>query len=97
MRLRYTLPAQADFNQILDYVAERSPQAAARIQARIKRATELLLSHPFMGVQTADPTIRRTNTSPYPYLIFYEVTEQDIIIHAIRHAARNPSGMPGRS
>jgi toxin ParE1/3/4 len=28
-------------------------------------------------------------------LIFYEATNTEIIIHAIRHAARNPSGMPG--
>jgi hypothetical protein len=28
-------------------------------------------------------------------LIFYEITEADIIIHAIRHGARDPTGMPG--
>jgi len=28
-------------------------------------------------------------------MIFYEVTEAEIIIHAIRHAARDPSTMPG--
>jgi hypothetical protein len=34
-------------------------------------------------------------TSPYPYLIFYEVTHEEIVIHAVRHGARDPSGMPG--
>jgi toxin ParE1/3/4 len=34
---------------------------------------------------------------PYPYLIFYEATESEIIIHAVRHAARDPSSMPGAS
>jgi toxin ParE1/3/4 len=34
-------------------------------------------------------------TAPYPYLVFYELTDTEIIIHAVRHAARNPSGMPG--
>jgi len=34
---------------------------------------------------------------PYPYLIFYEAAENEIIIHAVRHAARDPSGMPGVS
>jgi hypothetical protein len=29
--------------------------------------------------------------SPYPYLIFYEVAGTDVIIHAVRHAARNPN------
>jgi hypothetical protein len=46
-------------------------------------------------VRTADPTIRRLTTLPYPYLIFYEITDAEIIIHAVRHAARDPSSMPG--
>jgi plasmid stabilization system protein ParE len=34
-------------------------------------------------------------TSPYPYLIFYEVTDEEVIIHSVRHGSRDPSGMPG--
>jgi plasmid stabilization system protein ParE len=48
-----------------------------------------------MGARTDDPTIRRATTSPYPYLVFYEATENEIIVHAVRHAARDPEGMPG--
>ena len=36
MRLRYTLPALADLTSILDYIADRSPQGAARIRTRIR-------------------------------------------------------------
>jgi plasmid stabilization system protein ParE len=95
MRLRYTVPALADLAAVLDYVAARSPQAATRIHARIHAVINLLLTHPRIGVRTEDPAIRRVNTSPYPYLIFYEVTEDEIIVHAVRHGARDPSGMPG--
>ena len=95
MKLRYTAPALADLESVLDYVAKHSPQGARRVQARIQRLIDLLSSHPRIGVQTEDPTIRRINTSPYPYLIFYEIGEDEIIVHAIRHGARNPSGMPG--
>jgi plasmid stabilization system protein ParE len=95
VKLRYTLPALADLNSILDYIAAHSPQGAIRVQARIRQIIDLLLVHPRMGVRTDDPDIRRVTTSPYPYLIFYEATETEIIIHAVRHAARNPSGMPG--
>ena len=47
--------------------------------------------------KTDDPAIRRLTTLPYPYLVFYEVTESEIIVHAVRHAARDPSRMPGSS
>ncbi len=95
MKVRYTLPALADLTSILDYIAAHSPQGAKRVQARIQAIIELLLSHPHIGVRTDDPAIRRLTTPPYPFLVFYEVTESEIIIHAVRHSARDPSGMPG--
>jgi plasmid stabilization system protein ParE len=33
---------------------------------------------------------------PYPYLIFYEVKEDEVVVIAVRHGARDPVGMPGR-
>jgi plasmid stabilization system protein ParE len=95
VKVRYTLPALADLTSILDYIAAHSPQGAKRVQARIQAIIELLLSHPHIGVRTDDPAIRRLTTPPYPFLVFYEVTESEIIIHAVRHSARDPSGMPG--
>ena len=95
MRLRYTLPALADLRTILDYIAAHSPPGARRVQARVLAVTELLLLHPHIGRRTNDPAIRRMIATPYPYVIFYEATQTEIIIHAVRHAARNPSRMPG--
>jgi toxin ParE1/3/4 len=95
VKLRYTLPALADLESILDYIAARSPQGAQRVQARVKAILDLLLTHPRMGARTDDPTIRRVTTTPYPYLIFYEITATEIVVHTIRHGARDPSGMPG--
>jgi len=95
VKLRYTCPALADLSTILDYIAAHSPRSARRVQARIQVLTDLLLLHPHIGRRTNDPAIRRMTATPYPYLIFYETTETEIIIHAVRHAARDPSGMPG--
>jgi plasmid stabilization system protein ParE len=96
-RLRYTRPALADLEAVLDYIAARSPQGARRVQARIQGVIDLLTQHPFIGTRTNDPAIRRMTTSPYPYLIFYEATDAELIVHAVRHAARDPAGMPGAS
>ncbi len=96
-RLRYTRPARVDLESVLDYIAARSPQGARRVQARIKGVIALLTQYPFIGTRTNDPAIRRMTTSPYPYLIFYEATDTELIVHAVRHAARDPAGMPGAS
>jgi len=95
MRLRYTLPALADLARILDYIADRSPQGAGRVHARIRSLTGLLQRYPLAGAVTDDPAVRRIATTPYPYLIFYEATDDEIIIHAVRHGARDPSNNPG--
>lgn len=95
MRLRYTLPALFDLEHILAYLSQHSAQGAGRVQSRIKAVTELILRHPHIGVRTEDPAIRRINASPYPYVIFYEVGVEEVIVHAVRHGARDPSSMPG--
>jgi toxin ParE1/3/4 len=97
VRLRYTLPALAELDAVLNHIAGRSPQGVRRIQTRMKAIIDLLLLHPNIGRRTNDPSIRRMTVSPYPYLIFYEVTETEIVIHAVRHGARDPSSMPGAS
>jgi plasmid stabilization system protein ParE len=91
VRLRYTAPALADLAAVLDYISAESPQGAKRVQSRIGSIIHLLTTHPRIGRRTDDPAVRRLTTSPYPYLVFYEIGEDEIIVHAIRHAARDPS------
>ena len=95
MRLRYTRPALADLADILDHIAVESPSAARKVARRIKAITDLLLRHPEVGRLTDEEGIRRIDVRPFPYLIFYEHLDDEIIIHAVRHGARDPAGMPG--
>jgi toxin ParE1/3/4 len=81
VKIRYTAPALADLDSVLDYIGVRSPQGAKRVQMRIQAAIELLAIHPHIGIQTDDPSVRRLTIIPYPY--------------AVRHTARDPSSMPG--
>ena len=95
MRLRFTRPALSDLAEILDYIARRSPQGARSVHERLKAVLHLLCAYPGVGSPTNDPVIRRMTTHPYPYLVFYEVTDKEVIIHAVRHGASDPGGMPG--
>lgn len=95
MRIRYTRPALADLEAALGAISPHSPKGARRVQSRIQTFIELLADHPFIGGRTDDPSIRRLAIPPYPYLIFYEVAGDEVVVHAVRHAARDPSSMPG--
>ncbi len=95
MKLRYTPRAVFELGEVLTYIAQHSPRGARRVHARIQAITTLVLQHPLSGRRTSNPRLRLIVASPYPYLIFYEVTDEEVIIHAVRHGARNPSSIPG--
>ena len=94
MNLRYTLRAAAELDDVLTYIAERSPHGARRVQMRIQEIVNLLLQHPNAGIVTSKRRLCRMVAHPYPYLIFYQVTDHEIVIHGVRHGARKPSSMP---
>lgn len=94
MKLHYTPAAVAELAEVLDYIAKRSPQAARRIQVRLQAISLLLLQHPRAGQPQRRGRLRRILVYPYPYLIFYQILDDEIVIHGVRHAARKPSSMP---
>jgi len=91
VKLRYTRRVAAELEEVLAYIEERSPRGARRVQSRIQAITNLLLEHPKAGQLTSNGRLRQMVASPYPYSIFYELTEDQIVIHGVRHAARRPS------
>ncbi len=97
MKLRYTPTAAAELARVLDDIAEHSPQGARRVQSRIQKTISLLLDHPYSGHPTSNQTLRRIVVRPYPYLLFYRATDDEVVIIGVRHGARDPSTMPGAS
>lgn len=95
MKLRFTRLALADLKEVLSEIARESPSGARRVQRRIRVVIDLLARYPGLGVRTEDPSIRRMVVSPFPYLVFYEIGEKEVIVHAVRHGARDPERMPG--
>lgn len=90
MRLRYTRRGAAELAAILAHIAAASPQGARRVQKRIQAITTLLTQRPHAGQIAGRGHLRRMVASPYPYLVFYQVREEEIVIHGVRHAARRP-------
>jgi len=91
VKLRYTRRAAAELEEVLAYIEGRSPLGAHHVQARMKAITDFLLRHPRAGQLTSNSRLRRVVVSPYPYLIFYEVAQDQIVIHGVRHSARRPT------
>ncbi|TFF24793.1 type II toxin-antitoxin system RelE/ParE family toxin [Jiella endophytica] len=94
LTLRYTPRALVELDEILEYIGEQSPNGADKVRNRLRGIIDFLCSYPLAGQATDLPMLRRIVARPYPYLIFYQVLDGEIVVIAVRHAARDPHTMP---
>lgn len=86
MKLRYERGALADLDEIFAYVAQENRAAAARLVARIEQVAARISETPYLGEATRKPRFRRFPVGDY--LIVYEVGQDEVVIHYVRHGAR---------
>jgi len=88
MRVRFTLSALTDLEEIFTYIAERDPSAANRIVDRVDLIAASLGDFPMIGHPVDEPDVRVVPLGRFPYLVFYKLAEETVIILHVRHAAR---------
>ena len=59
MKLRFTKRAIRQIEEIIEAIAQESPQGARRVGERMQSITTLLIEHPHIGQQTDVAGIRR--------------------------------------
>lgn len=81
--------AEADLEQIADYIARDNPLGAAAFVTEIMERCELLASSPGIGRDRSD---LRPNTRSFPvghYVVFFEAVPDGIEVLRILHGARD--------
>ena len=90
LTIRFDTRALADLAEIRDYLVERSPSGAERVRIHLVDTIERLADFPFLGRSTDEPEVRVMPLTRYPYLVFYAVLDDEVIILHVRHGAREP-------
>ncbi len=90
MRVRHTRRSYADVLAIFNYLDERSPQGARNVKRALKKAIELIGEYPHVGRRSGEQDTRVLQVGRYPYLVYWSVERDEILIVHIRHAARAP-------
>lgn len=90
MKVRFSSPALDELDAIYRYIVEHNGAAAKRVKARIREAAEQLGEFPEMARRTDRAGVRVRIVTPFPYLIFYTVRNDEVLILHIRHGARQP-------
>lgn len=90
MRVRFSRRAIDDLEDIFTYIAKDNSHAAATVIARIERLAATLGSSPNIGRPTDMQGVRMLSIVRYPYLVFYEILADEVVIRHVRHGARKP-------
>jgi toxin ParE1/3/4 len=88
MKIRYAETALVEINEIFAYLFERNEAAARRVVARVERAVQNLGDFPEIAQQSDEPGVRRMPVGRYPFIIFYSIEDDEVVILHVRHGAR---------
>ena len=90
MKVKFARPALAELDAIFAYIHQRNPIAAGQVVARVREIAAQLGRFPDMGHPKYKPGVRMITVRRYPYLIFYTVANDEVLILSVRHGARRP-------
>ncbi len=83
--------AYADLDEIWEYIAADSPEAADRIREEIYETIQSLVPFPYIGHSRPDLTARPLRfQSVRDYVIAYAPDEKPLAVIAVLHARRSP-------
>lgn len=92
MRLVVAQEAQDSINQAIDwYLSEGGKALAARAAKAFRSAVMSIANDPLLNPPYPDvPGVRRKVMSRFPYLIFYALDDDKVVVLDVLHTAKKP-------
>ncbi len=88
MRLRYSPHSIEDLENIRRYIAKDNPKAAWVVASFVRRSIRTLEEFPYQGRATERENVRRLVVTNYPYVVYYYVAENEVIVLTVMHGAQ---------
>lgn len=89
MKVRFSPQARRDLRDIHTWLSARSVTGAATVLAAILNSTGLIGQHPAIGRRTEFHGVRVLSVVRHPYLIYYSIEADKVVIVHIRHGSRD--------
>ncbi len=90
MNYRISRKADADIENICDYIAQNNPDAADRLDEQIHQAIRLLAKFPGLGHTQPDVQDKRyLFRAVGSYMIAYRVDKNELVVIRVLHGARD--------
>jgi len=89
MRVLYSRRALVELDRVLRDYQQKYPAALPELKSRLSQIEERIGQYPY-GYQEVEHLVgvRRAPMLRFPYLVFYRVRKQDVVVLRIRHGAR---------
>jgi len=89
MKVIWTEGAVDDLTVIVDHISQDSPDAARDVARAIFHGVASLASFPHLGRKRTKDSFRELVFATVSYIAVYEVLEERIFVHGIRHTSRD--------
>lgn len=90
MKLRWSIDAQIDLREAIEFIAQDNPSAADEIADRVLSAVDRLLTYPNSGRIGRRDGTRELVVRHTPYLVIYRQTAAEVEIVRVWHTSREP-------
>jgi plasmid stabilization system protein ParE len=88
MRVRFTATAHAEIADIVSYIAEQNPAAAADLLNEVERTIAMIAERPRLAPVVYRGGVRARMVGSYQYRVFYVVKGDDLIVRNVRSTRR---------
>ena len=89
MRLRYSADARVDLEEARQWYRGHSAALEERFAEAVARTIETIVEHP-RAYPAVDPDVRRASVTVFPYLVYYAIESDGLVVLAVLHGKRHP-------
>jgi addiction module RelE/StbE family toxin len=88
MRVRYSPRAAEDLENIRRYIGKNSQTSAWVVASFIRQSIARLVQWPRSARMTDAPGVRRLVVTNYPYVVYYDAADDEVIVLTVLHSAQ---------
>jgi toxin ParE1/3/4 len=87
MRIRWTVGASENLDQVEEYIAQDNPSAAVATVNKIIDSAQMLVDYPTVGKRGRERGTRELVVAGLPFIIIYAVRQEELVIIRVLHTA----------
>ncbi|PWA10439.1 type II toxin-antitoxin system RelE/ParE family toxin [Flavobacterium laiguense] len=86
--------AEIEINESIDFYEGRSVGLGKYFLTYLKGYFKILKTHPELFEIKKTPYYRELPLKKFPFVIVYEIYQNEVIIHSVFHTSKNPTKKP---